>query len=41
MIEYSENDVVKYKNDNNNELLYLPLRQQTMLNKIRGNYGFK
>ena len=41
MIEYIENNVIKYQEARGNRLLSLPLRQRTMLNKIRGNYGFK
>jgi hypothetical protein len=40
VIEYEENDVIKYQEVRGNRLESLPLRQRTMLNKIRGNYGF-
>lgn len=41
MIEYSENDTIKYQEARGKELTTLPLRQKLMLNKIRGNYGDK
>ena len=41
IIEYSENGVIKYQEARGRRLLSLPLKQKTMLNKIRGNYGVK
>jgi len=41
MIEYGVGDDVVYKEARGKQLAELPLRQKTMLNKIRGNYGDK
>ena len=41
MVEYSENDTIKYQEARGKKLTTLPLRQKLMLNKIRGNYGDK
>ena len=41
IVEYSENDTIKYQEARGKGLTTLPLRQKLMLNKIRGNYGDK
>ena len=41
IVEYSENDTIKYQEARGKSIISPPLRQRNILNKIRGDYGIK